>query len=92
MDKTLSEQEARKLNKRLGKYGLKLWNNEIDVKSDSPFIFTAIAIDKSINSDSKLSKGSSFTIVVYPRAIYGDTRGTSHWNEPKYLDRLERTK
>ena len=84
MDKTLEDREARKLNKRLRKYGLKLWNKEIDIKSNSPMIFTAMVSD--------LGKEDFFEIVVYPRALYSEDQGASHWNEPKYLNRIEKTK
>ncbi|MGB9756542.1 MAG: hypothetical protein ACPLVJ_02025 [Candidatus Bathyarchaeales archaeon] len=57
----LDEEEVRRLNKRLKRYGLKLRGNKIDVKNKFPFIFACDVEDV---------KGSLQKIIVYPKRIY----------------------
>jgi hypothetical protein len=90
----LSEKEVKKLNRRLKHYGLKAFdyheeiNYEIDVKSnpvkgeDAPFVFIAEVTE--------LNKNEPLEVVVYPKAIYVDGSAVSHWNQPQFMEKIER--
>jgi hypothetical protein len=87
VDRELTCQEAKRLNKRLKAYNLVLFDNSIDektrprTKQDGSYIFVATV--------QEIGGNEHFEVVIYPRAIYHD-QGPGHWNDTRLMEKLRK--